>query len=579
MYLMNLRRGPAALALAAALAAGLGATPAAAQSYAGRPAGIAELPAGVEKPTRDVRLSIGEGEIVNLPLAATHIWTSNPGAADVYVSNPRQIHLFGKDFGATTIFATAANGRVIWSASVFVSQNITSVDRMLKLAMPNADIKISMVGQLAVMTGTVASPEDSAQAAQLVASALNPGQKIDGTTALKVAVINRLRTAVPLQVNLQVRIAEVSRTYARQLNSNLSSTSSAGGNFQFGIGNGRSLGTLSGGGGTYYPSIGLGVGNTPYGYLPIPANATATNPTGLTLVPGSAVGTVSTLTSLAAQAKLGPFSILAALDAGENAGLVTTLANPNLTALSGETADFLAGGEFPIPISSGLGAVSIDYKRFGVSLSYTPTVLADGRISLRVRPEVSELSSQGSVTISGFQVPALTVRRAETTIELGSGQSFMIAGLLSNHANHTIQKLPGAGDVPVLGTLFRSTNFQRGETELVIVVTPYLVKPANDGDIKLPTDGLQNPEELNRVLGNNWTDGKSGAKRPGPTAGGGDAAKAAAPKISVDTLDGPRGAPPPAALTQAEPAPPPPAAKPKRTAQASSDAAPGFTLN
>src|SRR5690606_22156854 len=135
-------------------------------------------------------------------------------------------------------------------------------------------------------------------------------------------------------------------------------------------------------------------------------------------------------------------------------GLVTTLSQPNLTALSGETADFLAGGEFPIPMSGGLGTTSVEYKRYGVSLAYTPTVLANGRISLRVRPEVSELSSQGAVTLDNFQIPALTVRRAETTVELGSGQSFMIAGLLSNSAQNTMDKTPLAGDLPVLGALF-----------------------------------------------------------------------------------------------------------------------------
>jgi pilus assembly protein CpaC len=210
--------------------------------------------------------------------------------------------------------------------------------------------------------------------------------------------------------------------------------------------------------------------------------------------------------------------LLGALDAGETIGLVSTLAQPNLTALSGETADFLAGGEFPIPLSQGLGSVSIEYKKFGVSLSYTPTVLANGRISLRVRPEVSELSSDGAITINGFNVPALTVRRTETTVELGSGQSFMIAGLMKNSSQNAIKKLPGAGDLPILGSLFRSTNFQKGETELVIVVTPYLVNPVNDHEIKLPTDGYSAPNELQRLLGNEDNSGHSGAVRPGPTS-------------------------------------------------------------
>ena len=201
-------------------------------------------------------------------------------------------------------------------------------------------------------------------------------------------------------------------------------------------------------------------------------------------------------------------NVLGALDLGETIGLTNTLAEPNLTALSGETAEFLAGGEFPVPLSQGLGATSIEYKKYGVSLSYTPTVLANGRISLRVRPEVSELSSDGAITISGFSIPGLRVRRAETTVELGSGQSFMIAGLLSNSAKNTIVKMPGAGDLPVLGSLFRSTSFQKGETELVIVVTPYLVNPVDAKDIKLPTDGFNSADALQQVLGNRETSGR-----------------------------------------------------------------------
>ena len=210
--------------------------------------------------------------------------------------------------------------------------------------------------------------------------------------------------------------------------------------------------------------------------------------------------------------------ILSALDLAETQGLVTTLSQPNLTALSGETAEFLAGGEFPIPLSQGLGTTTIEYKNYGVSLAYTPTVLSNGRISIRVRPEVSELSSQGAITIEGFRVPGLITRRAETTVELGSGQSFMIAGLLSNSSQNQIEKAPGLGDIPVLGNLFRSTDYRKGETELVIVVTPYLVKPVNANDIRLPTDGFKKPTELQRTLGFSEADGESGGLgRPVPT--------------------------------------------------------------
>jgi pilus assembly protein CpaC len=211
-------------------------------------------------------------------------------------------------------------------------------------------------------------------------------------------------------------------------------------------------------------------------------------------------------------------NLLGALDAGETLGLVTTLSEPNLTALSGETAEFLAGGEYPIPIPQGIGVTTIEFKKYGVSLAYTPTVLANGRISIRVRPEVSELSSTGALKLDSVEIPALTVRRAETTVELGSGQSFMIAGLLSNNAQNSLTKMPGAGDIPILGSLFRSTNYRKGETELVIVVTPYLVNPVNANDIVLPTDGFQSPNDLQRLLGHMESDGVTGGRRPMPTA-------------------------------------------------------------
>jgi len=280
----------------------------------------------------------------------------------------------------------------------------------------------------------------------------------------------------------------------KSLQVNLTSVDNTGG-FKFGIGQGRS-GWFS----QFVPGGSLGT-STP------PDNATGVNP-------------ITTGSTLAGAGKLFGLNILGALDAGETVGLATTLAQPNLTTLSGETADFLAGGEYPIPIAQGGGTgattISVDYKKYGVSLSYTPTVLSNGRISMRVRPEVSELSSDGAVSLNGYSIPALTVRRAETTVELGSGQSFMIAGLLSNNSQNTIQKLPGAGDLPILGSLFRSTSYKRGETELVIVVTPYLVNPVDAGDIKLPTDGFNAPNDLQRLLGNMASDGVSGTKPSAP---------------------------------------------------------------
>ena len=219
------------------------------------------------------------------------------------------------------------------------------------------------------------------------------------------------------------------------------------------------------------------------------------------------------------------------INALEEQGLVRTLAEPNLTALSGDTASFIAGGEIPVPIVQPSGGttplITVEYKPFGVSLSYTPVVLANGRISLRVAPSVSEISSVS--VVGGTQTAALSKRSAETTVELGSGQSFMIAGLIQNSSVNSIDKAPGIGDVPVLGNLFRSTAFRRNETELVIVVTPYLVRPMEEKDVHLPTDGFQVPGEVERLFGNQ-VHGKDGGARPMPTATG---TAGAAPRVGA----------------------------------------------
>jgi pilus assembly protein CpaC len=465
----------------AALTIGLGTIAAPAPSAA-QPA------AGTYKPTRQVLLSVGEGQLISLPRSVVEVWTSNPGVADVNVTNPRQIGLFGKDAGEATIIATAADGSVVYGASVRVAQNISSVDQMLRAAMPDAQITVTHVGQIAVINGTVASPADSAQAEQLVRAMLNPGVDTSAPGAmLKIVPVNRLKTATPLQVMLHVKIAEVSRSIVREIGTSLDSMDGSGGNTGFVIGRGRDFGTFN------PPVAG---GQPTYTFERPTANALTT--LGLRLN------------------NLFGVNVAGALDLNETNGHVTMLAEPTLTALSGETASFLAGGEFPIPSASGLNGTSVEFKEYGVSLAFTPTVLEGGRISMRVRPEVSELSTQGAVTINGFQIPALTTRRTETTVELGSGQSFMIGGLLRNSSNNSITRTPGLGNLPVLGALFRSNNFRKDETELVIVVTPYLVRPVSAGQIALPTDGFHSANTGQRVLLGKEENGRN-EPRPGPT--------------------------------------------------------------
>jgi pilus assembly protein CpaC len=452
----NARLGTALAALALGFGSAVVATPAAAQR-----------PAGTFKPSGTVMLSVGEGQMVSLPQSIADVWTSNPLVADVHVTNSRQINLFGKEAGEATVIATSASGAVVYSTNVRVGQNITSVDEMLKAAMPESNISITNVGQMAVINGTVASPDDSAQAEMLVKAMLNPGVNTSEPGAvLKVFPINRLRTATPLQVMLKVKIAEVSRTLVRQIGVNLLAGDTTGG-FNFGAAQGAGI------------------------FLPEPGGDSQ----GAGTVLRNAIGT-----TLSGSGKLFGLNLLATLDLAEVDGLVTTLAEPSLTALSGETASFLAGGEYPIPIAQEQGAISIEYKSYGVGLAFTPIVLADGRISMRVRPEVSELSNEGSVRLNGNNVPALVTRRAETTVELGSGQSFMIAGLLRNANNNDVDKAPFLGDLPILGNLFRSTKYKRSETELVIVVTPYLVRPVS-GQLALPTDGYRAPNAGEQIFG------------------------------------------------------------------------------
>lgn len=451
----------------------------------------------VNRPVQDINLSIGAGQLISIPGAMTDVFVSNDAVADVQVKSQRQFYVFGKAGGLTAVYASNGKGDVVWSANVRVGSNLDSVDSMLRMAMPEAKIGVSTMGtNTFLLTGMVKSPEDAAEAERLV-------QAYAGKDA---NIITRLRTATPLQVNLQVRFAEVSRSLVKSLNSNLTTIDGTGG-FKFGLGQGRATGLFN-----TDPRSALGIGGTVDTIIrdPVTGAITAT-------IPGSNVLPADGLSSLVGTGKLFGLNILGALDAGENIGLVTTLAQPNLTALSGETADFLAGGEYPIPLSQGLGATSVEFKKYGVSLSYTPTVLGNGRISLRVRPEVSELTTQGAVVLNGFSIPGITVRRTETTVELGSGQSFMIAGLLSNNSQNTIQKLPGAGDLPILGSLFRSTSYRKGETELVIVVTPYLVNPVDGNKIALPTDGFSAPDDLQRLLFNMETDPTRGKDRPRPT--------------------------------------------------------------
>ena len=465
------RLGTAVAALAIALGTVGAAAPAIAQPTAAKPA-------------ETLNLSKGTGTLVRLSEPMSDVFVANDTIADVQVRSSTQLYVFGKGSGETTVYATSKGGRVVYAANVRVGNNISSVSEMLHLAMPDASIQATPMNNLVLLTGTVANPDDVAEAQRLT-------QAYVGTDT---QVVSRLKSATPLQVMLKVRIAEINRSMLKKVGVNLLNRDVGTGSL-FGIGRGNP-GTINVATGAVDPITGI-------------AQKTVTGVTFNNLVGGTTLGLFGHIFGT---------DLLGTLDLMQNDGFVTTLAEPTLTALSGETASFLAGGEFPIPVSQALGSVTIEYKQYGVGLAFTPIVLNDGRISMRVRPEVSELNDAGSVKLNGFVVPALTTRRAETTVELGSGQSFMIAGLLQNRNNNSIEKAPVLGDIPILGALFRSTSYQRNETELVIIVTPYLVRPVS-GQLAVPTQGYRAPTDLQSVIGGQVFTGVSGPAASVPPPG------------------------------------------------------------
>ena len=455
--------------------AGLGTAVAAALAAsfaAALPSQAGAQPAGAVAPSNTVTLSAGTGRLIQLDAPMTDVFVANDSVADVQVRSSNQIYIFARAPGQTTVYATDRAGRVLYSANVRVGTNLGSVDELLRMAMPEADIRATPMSGVVLLTGTVRQPTDVEEAQRLVQAFVGEGTQ----------VISRLRTATPMQVMLQVRIAEVSRSLVRQIGVNLENVDPTGGSTGFVFTRGRDVGS---------------------------ANATTGGFDFARPATGSAAG-------LALRNLFG-LDVFGSVDLDENSGHITLLAEPMLSALSGETASFLAGGEFPIPSAQGISGTSIEFKQYGVSLAFTPVVLEGGRISMRVRPEVSELSTVGAIRLNGFEIPSLTTRRAETTVELGSGQSFMIAGLLRNTGSNSVERTPGLGRLPVIGALFRSNGFRRNETELVIVVTPYLVRPVNAREIALPTDGFHNANTGQRVILDQEHGGQSGERRPGPT--------------------------------------------------------------
>ncbi len=385
-----------------------------------------------------VDLVVGTGQLIRVEEEFSSLFVANPDVADVEVKSPRLLYLTGVGVGETTLFAVDDQDNVLMSSKVRVTHNLSALQQGIAKVAPGQKVTATTVDQSLVITGTVANADDAQNVMQVAT------QFVDDPSR----VVNRMTVASPTQVNLQVRIAEVARNVDRQLG------------IRWGA-----IGLTSGGSNTAtFGFVGGARGAEPGSYG---ANFSYNGP---------------------------KLNVDVTLKALSEEGLVNILAEPNLTARSGEPARFLAGGEYPYAVAND-DENTIQFKDYGVSLGFTPTVLDGNRISLNVKTEVSELDFKNSITI-----PSLKTRRAETTVDLGSGQSFAIAGLMQNSAVQNASKMPALGTLPVLGALFRSTEFRRGQTELVIIVTPVIVRPVSAGRIATPVDTYVPPTDVERIL-------------------------------------------------------------------------------
>ena len=407
-----------------------------------------------------IGLEVNKGTLIRLDHNADTVFVADPAIADVKVKSARLIYLFGKAPGETSLYAVDAEERVMLGRSVVVRRDLGRLQYALNQLLPAGQVDARAVDGAIVLAGNVATPLDAEEARRIARPFVADEKEL----------VNHIQVTAPNQVNLRVRVVEVSRDVTKVLGINWDAVTHPG-NFLFG----------------------LAVNN--------PVTSVATPLAAPAAVTGNVITRNVGLEGTNTNSFFGGFNsdgnnVNSVIDALNTNGLISILAEPNLTAMSGETASFLAGGEFPIVVPQGNQVVTIEFKPFGVALAFTPVVLNTGRISLRVRPEVSQLSTQGEVQINGFLIPALSTRRAETTVELGSGQSFAIGGLMQNNLSDSLRKVPGLGDVPVLGPLFRSDRFQRNESELVIIVTPYLVRPVSDRKLAGPNDGMVPPNDF-----------------------------------------------------------------------------------
>jgi pilus assembly protein CpaC len=437
----------------AALALALFATPAA----VGQPVRVLGEGAGIHGGELIVPLNKSQVLRVDRPFAQALI--GNPEIADLLPLTNQSLYVLGKQIGTTSLTLYDRNRNLIAVVDVVVGPDVISLRRQLAELIPGEEIGARLSNDTVVLTGTL-SNGPAVQRAVEIAQTYAPEH-----------VINMMSVGSTQQVMLEVRFSEMRRSAARQLGFNHSFINDSG-SFQGGFGDAA------------------------------PGTALLTNQNGSPTI--NLAGILEAAGVVATGFDIGSLNIFSALDALERRGIVTTLAEPTLIALSGETASFLAGGEFPIPVAQGGDnngrSITVQFKPFGVSLSFTPTVLADGVINLVVAPEVSSIDTSASISVDDIVIPGLQVRRARTTLELRDGQSFAMAGLLRRDFRNTIRQFPLLGSIPVIGALFRSSGYENNDTELVIIVTPRLVRPMAAADVQLPTDRVQPSNDADLFL-------------------------------------------------------------------------------
>jgi pilus assembly protein CpaC len=437
---------------------------------------------GLEGTTRFIPIGVGKSILIELPRDAKEVLVADPKIANAVVRSTRRAYLIGVKVGQTNVFFFDAEGRQIAGFDIAVTRDLNGIRQALRQALPLADIKVEGIGEDSVMlTGIVGSPAESQLAYDLAAKLVSSRNATAGggggmTVSVNgggggdkdVAVVNALTIRGRDQVMLRVTVAEVQRDVVKQLGIDLN-------------------GSLN-----YGSAVVNFATNNPFSASTQPLSDTIISPQGA-------------LNSMTGLPRLG-----ATIRAMERAGVIRTLAEPNLTAISGESAHFLAGGEFPVPRGytcdplTGTCQLGMEFKKFGVSLNFTPVVLSEGRISLRVMTEVSELSAEGALVLaqgpSTVTIPSLRTRRADTTVEIPSGGSLAMAGMIQDQTKQQVNGLPGLMQLPVLGTLFRSRDYINRQTEMMVLVTPYVVRAVAQKELSKPDDGYVDATDPASVL-------------------------------------------------------------------------------